>query len=442
MLQVRSFVVLLLSAVWLFSAVGCVSTEDRLNRAGDARDRGDFAAAANEFLRVLSDERDNAEARSGLERTGPQAVASLWAEAQRDDAAGSYLSALSGLSSLENMITKAAGFGITLSSPGDIAGFQSRLQTSAIDQSITEAKALMSAGQPDRAASEMVALQSRFDLGARLPEVAKIQAEAELASAAGLMRSGKPRAAWERAGMAIATLGSVPSPVRQNAEALREEALREGTRHLAIVPFWRTETFSQMASELLRSDLNYAIENAEEPPLPLWIEQVDAEVMERLLRRDRADRKILLRQELRSLGRELGVDVIVAGELIRLDQAEEVISERRVPIRTTGRSGVDTVFVQQEMRMAIGLRAAYRVIDVNTGAIMEEGEVPAAGVSEFRRGVYAGDWRTLDLSGNQLRLFNLEQVYEGIVEAERGLARTLATEIRLKAFAAAMSTVE
>ena len=442
MTTVRSPLFLLLVSAMLFSAAGCVSTEDRLNRAGEATDRGDYTAAANEFVRVLGDERDNAEARSGLERTGPQAVAKLWSEAERDNDEGRYTSALSRLSSMETLISKASGFGVNLSSPGNVAGFRSRLQTAAIDQSVAEARSLMSAGQPDQAASAMASLQSQFALGSREPEVVQIQAEAQLASARNLMKSGQHRAAWAQAETAIATLGTSSSPVRAQAEAVQADALRDGTRFVAIVPFWRTQAFSEMASELLRSDLNYEIENAEVPPLPMWLDMVDGGRLERLLRRDRTDRKILDRRELRAIGRELGVDVIVAGELVRLEQAEEVVSERRVPIRTTGRSPGDTVFYQQEVRTAIGLRAAYRVVDVATGTIIEEGEVPASGFSEFRRGHYEGNWRTLDLSGNQQRLFNLEQVYEGIVEAERGLARTLAAEIRIKAFEAAMSTVQ
>ncbi|MFT5145240.1 MAG: hypothetical protein ACI80V_000809 [Rhodothermales bacterium] len=441
MIQMRFSISLFLISAVLLSVAGCVSTEDRLNRATEAKERGDFLAAADDFIRVLDRETDNATARSGLENTGRQAVDDLWAQAHRDDSEERYMSALSQLSSLESLLSRASNVGVTLPSPGDISGFQSDVQVSAIDQSVAQARALISNGQPDRAATEMASLRSRFELGSRQGEVVRVQAEAELESARDLIDAGQPRAAWDRAGSAIATLGTVGSPVKAAAQALRAEALRDGTVRVAIVPFWRTQAFSEMASELLRSDLNYAIENSEEPPVPIWLDLVDSNELERVVRRDGADRRILLRQELRNIGRTLGAQVVVAGELVRLDQAEEIVSEVRVPIRTTGRAAVDTAFFQQDMRMAIGLRAAYRIIDVETGQIMEEGEIPAAGVSEFRRGVYSGDWRTLDLSGNQLRLFNVESVFEGIVEAERGLARTLAGQIREKAFAAAMARV-
>jgi hypothetical protein len=278
---------------------------------------------------------------------------------------------------------------------------------------------------------------SKYTLSqAQREELSTVKADAEVRSARRLLASGKPRAAFERAGQALSTLGSLRSAVGQQASNLREEALAAGTRYLAIVPFWQTEGFRSTAPDLLREVLNDELQLAEKPAPPLFLEVVDAVDVRRTARQSRSDRKILGRTDMRSLGIELQVDFLSAGELVRLESAEEIVSERRVAVRTTGRQRVDTVFVVQEVNVAMGLRASYRVIEVSSGEIIAQGEIPAVSTASFTRGHYQGDPSTLDLSGNQMQLFDADELERNLIDAEGSLARMLANQTRNAIFEA------
>jgi hypothetical protein len=110
---------------------------------------------------------------------------------------------------------------------------------------------------------------------------------------------------------------------------------------------------------------------------------------------------------------------VVTGEVTEFTATETDVDEERVHVayvsnrrsRTSGRqnggsTSTDTSYVRRTYDLDVEAVVDYRVVDVQTRRVVDRGTAHAEAEGEMEDGRFPGDWRSLDLSGNERDLFD------------------------------------
>ncbi len=407
----RIFPTIFLAGCLLLCA-GCVSTQKRFDKAQDLESQGRYAEAAAYYVKVLEKEPDWPEARERLREAGARAVEAYLDVADAAKAEDRFDDALRTLDRLDALRDDADGVGVTLAVPDGYAAYRQDIKRSAVEALLRRGEQAEQRGDWSKAldaferARHYADAEQRADLTRRQAGVHVRWGEQEA-------DRERYRAAFGHAQQALDLLRP-DHPMAERARALQQAALEAGTRFVAFLPFWRTDAVAREAPATAVQDLNdVLLYDHWSAPVP-FVAAADAVALRRELRRLRYDRTVISRNQAAEIGRAAEADFVVAGEWTAFERREKNVKEKTRKARLKGRAATvggrkDTTYVEQSLRLELRAEVAYRIIDPHTRRVVEQGSVSARADGNLRRGVFAGDYRDLDLSGAERSLFEDEE---------------------------------
>ncbi|MBO6576923.1 MAG: hypothetical protein JJ896_15860 [Rhodothermales bacterium] len=403
----RSYLVLPLLVVLV---AGCVTTKKRYQDAFAQEQAGNWVAAAEGYIQVLEKDRNYEDARARLQDTGERAITLLWNTVEDLESTGTFALAVRELDRMQALRDGAEGVNVILTLPDAFEDRRSFMVEAALDAILRDAEDAMVNGQPDRALDLLEGARRDYVLSDdRQFEVDHRLADALLTLARADLAAGRPKSGYDTALRAVEILDPYDDDAEIAARELADLALAEGIRVLALVPFWRTETWQRNAPEDLRADMNDAIAFGEAGRRSEFIAVLDPGKTRRGVRAMTLDAKVLTRAEMRDIGQELDSDYVLAGEFTGFLENERIRRTRERDARTRGRGGVDTTYTWRQMDIRLQATAAWRVLDVVTGEFVLEGTAESDARGRFERATYPGNWRSLDLPGSEQLLFDPEE---------------------------------
>ena len=393
---------------------GCVSTQDRYEKAQALTNQGRYAEAARYYVRVLREEPSWEHAREELQPVGQRAVDQWLEDAEAAADEGRYEPAVAVLDELDALRVATESVGVTLSVPDDYTAFRSEMVQSAADMLIAEGRRAEEVADWPAADQAYDRAREYVQSAERLATLDRAQARVALRWSEDDMERRHFRDAYLQADRVFDFVGTEHT-LAKDAEALQAEAVECGTRVVAFLPLWRTQQAAAVAPEYFLVDLNDMLLYDYWSAPPLFIASTNPVETRRTLRRMNLHRTVLAASDAADVGRTLDTDFVVAGELTTFVREEDDLEEERVPsrIRVRGNTGRgpqwrDTSYVVQTFDLVLEAAVDYRIVDPRTGRIVDQGVAHVRHEGRRQRGLFRGDYRQLDLSGSELSLFDRE----------------------------------
>lgn len=407
----RRLPALLAAFVLLTTLTGCKSTQKRYEKATQLEAQERWAEAARYYIDVLEREPEFAEARDRLEVVGANAIDDYLAAADAALAEGLPDDAILELDNLDALRADADDVGVTLAVPADYADYRGRVQRQALVVLLQEGDRAEQAADWSEALAAYDRALEYAESADTEDEIREAQGRVHLKWAQQEVEREHYRGGFDRATHVAEYVGP-DHPLAREALALQEDALAAGTHYVAFLPLAQTDAARRATPRDLVRDLNDVLTYDHwAAPVP-FIAAADPVQLRRELRRLRYEDVILSRRDAADIGRVVDADLVVAGEMTKFEAEERNIRnrERNVKLRArggsrSGRSSVDTVFVEQTYTLDFDATVEYRIIDTRTQRVLDQGSVRASASERLKRGVFDGNWEDLDLSGSQRELF-------------------------------------
>jgi tetratricopeptide (TPR) repeat protein len=436
---------------------GCVSAKERFERARNFESEGRYADAAWAYVKVLEDEPGFPNARRKLFEASQRAVDGWMQQARTAADAERYERAVVHLDEIRNLREACRGVDVSLPLPDGYTAFRDDTERRAADALMAEADAAAEAGDWPAAYRSYDRARRYVDTAERIETIDERQAEVLLGWADAEMQRGTYRGAYQRAAR-VFDLVPDTHPLVEEAEALRATAVERGTRRVAFLPLWRTEAADRALSDVFLSDLNDVLTARYWSSPPPFIASADPIDVRRTMRRYGVDRDVLSRRDAAEVGRGVGADFVVTGEVTEFVAAETDVDEERVPVAyvpdgrgpTSGRENrrsnddapADTAYVHRTYDLELEAVIEYRVVEVRTGRVVDRGTADAEAEGAMEDARFDGDWRNLDLSGAEKDLFDPEVRQRREQEIETRLLDRLAAEYATTATDGVLDEIE
>jgi len=420
-------------------AIGsCTSAEEVLNDGIELEAKGSYEEAAWKYIRALRKDDDLTEARERLQWVSDTLVTVYLTRAARAEDTNRPVEAAEAYLEIDRLHSGALEVGVETWLPGN---YGSR-RRDALDRAVAEleqrAQAARAERRFDRADDLLRDAVERFDpdpptrhrlLTARFDVLLNW---ADDLSFRGLFREAVRRT---DEALAIAETNALdPTPAIQ----LRNAALEAGTVYVAATPVWRAGRLGRDVSPSLLSDLNDRLELDFWSAPPEFVAFAHPALVRRRLRQLDLDRESLSRRDARVIARDLDADFAVIAEIDRFDVIEKDLRDRVKQART--KKGEEVVYTETEGRVEIRARLSYAIVDDN-GNVVREGHADENRSADFKRAVYVGDYRDLDISRGTRSLFESDRYEESLERAEEELARRLAERLGQVVFDQVLSRV-
>jgi len=262
------------------------------------------------------------------------------------------------------------------------------------------------------------------------------------------------RTAFDRAETAL-SLSAADTPRTADLRALQDAAVTRGTRVVAFLPVWQTESAESAVPPGFLRELDdvLSLEHWAEPPL--FVATAPQVPTRRVLRRFELDRRLLSRTEAARIGRALETDLVITADLIAFQEdADDIERETGVAPwvpETTSRSAtsgrersgpVDTTFVIETYDRELTATVEVRLIDPRGRRTLSTERITAEVDGPMERGVFEGNWRNLDLSGAERSLFHPEDLRQRERELELLLVDALAASVADDTFRRIIAGIE
>ncbi|MFT4604284.1 MAG: hypothetical protein ACI9W4_001014 [Rhodothermales bacterium] len=388
-------------------ASGCVTTGKRYEQALKKEGAGEFVQAAEEYIRVLDSDRDYQDAGERLQTVGTRALAYLWDLAADLESTGAFELAIRELDRMTAIHSGAAGVGVDLTMPDDFRERREFYLVAAIDSALRRAEESAAGGDLEAALAALTRIRDRSDVPeSRQRELDHRVAEILLDLARADMDLGRFKSGYDTALRAVEVLDPYDNDYEVEARELAGQALQEGIRGLALVPFVQTDHWRRAASEDLAADINDAIAFGETGRQSEFIALLDPGQTRRVARAMGLGRRPMGRADFRELGEQVNADYVLGGEMVTFTRTDRVRRDRERKTSTRGRGGVDTTYTWQQIDITIKGVLEYRAYDLATGDFVLEGSVDADTKQRVERALYPGNWETLDLTGSERLLFD------------------------------------
>lgn len=419
---------------FLMVFAGCASPSKLLERATQSEENGEYAQSAMYYIGVLEKESDWEDARDGLMRVGTIAVDNYFEKANALEETGEFDEAIKTLDEMDDMRVDALGVGVTLSLPPDYDAYRERLSESAIVSLIRRGERAEDEGDWEEALETYERVQDRYELTVdQDEEMLLARARVHTRWAEQEIEQGRHRRGFDRAADAIAVLGE-DHPRAGSAFDLQDRAIEEGTRFVAFLPIGQTEDVEDAAPSGLIDEIDDLLQYNYWADPPLFVAQSDPVQMRRELRRLRYDNRLITRSEASNIGNELDADFVVVLQAVEFRLEERRMREKTKKTETTGRNPQDTTYIEQSFTGHLEAEIEYRIIDTDSKREVADGSVAASASAKMQRGVYDGDYRDLDLSRSERKLFDEEELDLVLNELEDELIDDLAPQLADEVF--------
>ena len=445
---------LLTLSLLALSLSGCVSTQERFERARNFENEGRYAEAARAYIAVLEDEPDFPDARDSLSGAAQRAMDDWMEDARSATDADQYERAVDHLDEVHALHEACQSVDVSVPLPEGYTAFRNDTERQAADALIEDAQEATTAKNWEVAFNAYERARRYIDDTGRLQAIDERQAEVLFEWADTEMQRGTYRGAHQRA-TRIFDLVPASHPLVEEAETLQAEAVERGTRRVAFLPLWRTETAVRSLSDVFLSDLNDVLNARYWSSPPRFIASVDAIEVRRTMRRNGTDRAVLSRREAAETGRSVDADFVVTGEITEFTATETDVDEERVRVayvpdsrsRTSSRQGredapTDTSYIHRTYDLEVEAVVDYRVVEVQTRRVVDRGTAHAQAEGEMEDGRFSGDWRNLDLSGAERDLFDPILLERRQREIETRLLDRLADEYANAAYDGVLDEIE
>ena len=414
---------------------GCASSEKLLERGVEAEEKGEYHRSATYYISVLEKEPDWEEAREGLMRVGTIAVDNLLDDANAKEDLGEFDEAISSLDKLDDLRTDALGVGVNLSVPSDYDSYRERLGQAAIVSLIRRGERAEENADWEEALETYARVQERYTLSIDQDEEMRLSiARVHMKWAEQDIQQGYYRSAFDRAGNAIGVLGE-DHPRAGGAFDLQDQAIEEGTRFVAFLPVLQTEDVIETAPRGLIEEMDDMLQYDFWASPPPFVAPSDPVQLRRELRRLRYDERLITRSEASNIGNVLEADYVVITQAVVFQFEETRMKERTKKTQTKGRNSIDTTYIEQSFTGRLEAEIEYRIVDVQSRREVEEGSVSYDVSEKMQRGVYEGDYRDLDLSRSERKIFDEEEVELAMRELEDELLDELTPRLADEIFA-------
>ena len=241
-------------------ASGCVTTGKRYEQALKKEEAGEFVQAAETYIQVLDADRDYQDARERLRAVGTRALAYLWDTAADLESTGAFELAIRELDRMRSIHSGATGVGVDLTLPEEFEERRQFYLVAAVDSALRKAEESAAAGDLEAALAVLTRVRDRSDVPeSRKSELDHRVAEVLLNLARADMESGRFKSGYDTALRAVEVLDPYDDDYEIAARELADQALEEGIRGLALVPFVPTDQWRRLASVDLAADVNDAI---------------------------------------------------------------------------------------------------------------------------------------------------------------------------------------
>jgi tetratricopeptide (TPR) repeat protein len=442
----RPFSVLsLLGLFVVVSLAGCVSTKERYERVQSLSSEGRTVAAAYEMIEVLDDDSSWPNGRRELLKLASTAFDTLMTEARqlrRDDRP---VEAVGRLNEVDRLHDACQRVKVSVPLPEGYASVRRETESEAYAMLVDRGEAAFDAEDWPDAEAAFEEARAYADGTDQLRELDRLQARTLFRWADAEMQRSAYRSAYDKA-EAVTSLLSEDAALVEDARTLQQAALDRGTRRVAFLPLWQTESAGQAMPPGFQRELNETLRYRHWDQPPLFIASADPLATRRTLQRMGLDRTVLSRRQAVRAGERLDADYLVTGEVVQfVAEKSDVEQERRVTGWTSNARGAtrgrpddgptaDTAYVVEDFDLKLTAGVEFRVVDVRSGRIVATRTVDVSSEGEMRRGVFEGDWRNLDLSGSELALFDPEEIRRREQALETSLADALADALAREAF--------
>ena len=408
---------------------GCTSTEKRFEKAVEYEEDGEYQRAAVYYISVLKKDNSWDGARKGLTRVGSIAVDRLLDDANAAEDRGEYDGAIQVLDELEDLRGDALGVGVDLSLPPDYDNYRGKLSQSAITSLIRTGERAEEEKNWEDALETYARVQEKYNLSTdQNEEMVLARARVYTKWAEQDIERGYHRAAYDRAANAVEVLGE-DHPRAGGAYDIQDRALEEGTRIVALLPVWLSEEIEDDAPDGLIDEFNDMLDYNYWAEPPAFVVTIDPIELRREVRRLRYDRRLVTRSEAANIGRSLDADYVVVPRARVFHMRETGLKEKTKKTKTNGRNGIDTTWVEQSFTMRIDAEVEYEVINADRKREIASGSVSADNKAKMQRGLYDGDYRDIDLSRKERRLFDEEDYDREIRQLQDDLLEDLAPRL-------------
>ena len=406
------------------SMMGCVSLEKRFERAVNYEEQGDYIRAANYYLDVLEREPNMNSAREGLVRTGTIAVGNYMDRAREKEQEGSFDAAIDVLNELDSFRADAYDAGVELPVETGYAQYRERLENAAIDSLIEQGRLAEQEGAWEKALLLYERVLNDYEMNVEQTE------QVNLARANVYVQWGHQdidryyhRAAFDHGSSALAILGE-SHPRAVTAIELQDRALAEGTRYITFFPTSVPNDLTDNALNTLIQEFNDIMQYEFWTNAPAFIASTDPVQMRRELRRN--DDDILTPLEGAQIGRLLEADMVALSRTTQFQLEETRVREKTVAAKTRGRNSLDTTYVHRSYTARLTAEIEFSLFDVESREELENGTVKYNVTARMEKGVYPGNYKDLDLTYNEQRLFDEDELKENLRDLEDELLDSLA----------------
>ncbi|MEE9207034.1 MAG: hypothetical protein V3U67_01470 [Gemmatimonadota bacterium] len=410
---------------------GCAGAQKRYEQGLDLENEGRYAEAATRYIQSLEKEPNQPAVRDRLRNVGGLAIQEYLEDSRLSHESGYSVSAAQQFHAADRLLAAASGVGVLLPTADDYSVTRSNRFAEAATELLYTGENALAEGRWSDAVSafaQVEVFEPTFDQS----EVARTSgAEGLIGWGHEELLTGHFRAAVRRSDEALVLLAGRDSRLVADAVALRAEAIESGTVWVAFTPILDLTT-TEAPSQDFAEELNDILELDHWSHAPLMVASADPILVRRELRRHGRRRSALTDHEAARIGRSVGVDLVLVGELDEFDSEETNVRERTRSVKT--RDGSDATFTEIEgsLRMDVGLE--FAVVDTHSRRRVGGGHVRASAKGDFKRGEFDGDVRDLRLSRGQRRLFEEDWRADQYAAVENELVARLAARVAREAY--------
>ena len=411
--------------------VGCAGAQKRYEQGLDLENEGRFAEAAARYIQSLEKDPNQPEVRDRLRNVGDRAIQGYLEDSRLSHESGYAVSAAQQFLAADRLLAAASGVGVLLPTVNDYSVTRGTRFADAVTELLATGDNALAAGQWSEAVGAFA------QVGAFEPTYGQREA-ARTAHAEGLIGWGHEeilvghfRAAVQRSDEALALLAGQDSPQVADALALRAVAIESGTVWVAFTPIIDLTT-SEAPSQDFADELNDILELDHWSHAPLMVASADPILIRRELRRHGRRRSTLTDHEAARIGRSVGVDLVLVGELDEFESEQTTVRQRTRSVKT--RDGSDATFTEIEGSLRLDVGVEFTVVDTHSRRRVGGGHVRASAKGDFDRGEFDGDVRDLRLSRGQRRLFEQDWQADQYAAVEDELVAKLAVKVAREAY--------
>lgn len=439
-----------LSLALLIWITGCDTSGRMMKKAASLENKSQYTEAARIYLNLLSKKNPKPEARQMLQTTGDAAIRQLNTEALNAAGLRDYKKAAQAYRTMDDLITQADQVNVSLFVPPNYREERRAALDAAIRSLLTQADQSAEKGKWQEAL-DMLAEARKYDPTPDQFQVIETEAfniadrwakglaldayqaegkrnwgralelyeraertapdermREEMRQARSFvfmrwaeedLRNNRPRLAYERANKSLDL-----NPRNEDAQALARRAIEQGTRNVAMLPFYRVAAAETEMPNSFLAEFNDELQFGYWAKPPVFVRTNDPRDIRRIMREEKLDNRMISDDPAYALGRKIGADYIVFGEITRFAVTERKVNEKNRSAKV--RTGGQTPYAEATFERKVEATVSFRILDLRNRRVLNMGGANHTEETRYTTAIFTGDVNQLDLSRSERDLFS------------------------------------